>query len=303
MVVLPAPEGDDMTYIKPRRFKLSKKLSTSTLPALEYRHRSLKNKAMQNPKHIFITGASSGIGAALASHYAATGIRLSLTGRNEQRLSAIKDDCEAKGAVVDALVVDVTNREAMEDAIIKADQSQNIDLIIANAGISGGTGGVMNGEPIDQARAIFDVNLYGVLNTISPALDRMIKRGEGQVAIMSSLAGFRGWPSAPAYCGSKAAVKIYGESLRGAIAKTGVCVSVICPGFVKSAMTDANDFPMPFLVPTDKAAAIISKGLAKNKSRICFPFVPTFFSWLFATLPDGLVQIMLRKMPAKGAMD
>jgi len=127
----------------------------------------------------------------------------------------------------------------------------------------------------------------------------MIARGRGQIALMSSLAGWRGWPGAPAYCASKAAVKIYGESLRGALSGTGVKVSVICPGFVESQMTAVNDFPMPFLVSAEKAARIIRRGLEKDRSRISFPFPAVFFSWWFAVLPDALVQKLLGKTPSK----
>jgi NAD(P)-dependent dehydrogenase (short-subunit alcohol dehydrogenase family) len=118
-----------------------------------------------------------------------------------------------------------------------------IDLVIANAGISAGTGGVLSGEPIDQARLVFDTNLMGVLNTIEPVIEPMQGRGHGQIAIISSLAGFVGWPGAPAYCGSKAAARIYGEALRRSLGKSGVGVSVICPGFVESRITAVNDFP------------------------------------------------------------
>lgn len=252
-------------------------------------------------EHIVITGASSGIGAALAQAYAGEGVMLSLIARDKQRLTEIAELCEKAGATVYGALIDVTDREAIAAFLQESDQRKPVDLLIVNAGISAGTGGVLHGEPADQARRIFDVNLIGVLNTIEPILPNMIKRGQGQIALMSSLAGFRGWPGAPAYCASKAAVKVYGESLRGALLDAGVGVSVICPGFVKSRITDANDFPMPFLMSAPRAATIISKGLKKNKGRICLPLRAYIIAWLIAALPDVLAQAILRETPKKSA--
>lgn len=250
-------------------------------------------------KHILITGASSGIGAALAEYYAAPDVCLNLSGRHEARLADIAAICREKGAAVETALVDVTDRDGMARWIERVDAAQPLDLVIANAGISGGTGGVMAGEPVDQAREIFDVNLTGVLNTVAPVLPRMIERGAGQIALISSLAGFRGYPSAPAYSASKGAVRFYGEALRGAVSKTGVKVNVVCPGFVVSRMTDANDFYMPMLMSADKAAAKIADGLSRNKGRIAFPLMLHCSAWFISVLPDCLAQKFLSHMPAK----
>lgn len=254
---------------------------------------------MRNPHHILITGASSGIGAALALRYSAPGIVLVLSGRNAERLEDVAAACRAKGAVVQDRVIDVQDQSKMAAWIAEADQHYPLDLVIANAGISGGTAGVMHHEPMDQVRRIFDINLYGVLNTIEPVIPLMIARGRGQVAIISSLAGFRGWPGAPAYSASKGAVRFYGEALRGALRHTGVAVNVVCPGFIVSRMTDANQFSMPFLMDTDKAASIIVRGLSKNKGRIAFPWPTHAVSWLMSVLPDWLVQNILIQLPKK----
>lgn len=254
---------------------------------------------MRNPNHILITGASSGIGAALALRYSAPGIVLVLSGRNAERLEDVAAACRAKGAVVQDRVIDVQDQSKMAAWIAEADQHYPLDLVIANAGISGGTAGVMHHEPMDQVRRIFDINLYGVLNTIEPVIPLMIARGRGQVAIVSSLAGFRGWPGAPAYSASKGAVRFYGEALRGTLRHTGVAVNVVCPGFVVSRMTDANQFPMPFLMDTDKAASIIVRGLSKNKGRIAFPWPTHAVSWFMSVLPDWLVQNILIQLPKK----
>jgi short-subunit dehydrogenase len=253
---------------------------------------------MKNPKNILITGASSGIGAALALHYAVSGITLYLNGRNKDRLINIADQCRILGAVVETSLANVRDQKAMEQWIA----GLTLDLVIANAGISGGTGGRVNGEPVAEARAIFDVNVNGVFNTIEPSLKIMSaqERG-GQIALVSSLAGFRGWPSSPAYSASKGAVRFYGEALRGALKDTNIKVNVICPGFVTSRITDQNDFPMPFKMEAVKAAGIIARGLSKNKGRICFPLPMHFISWFIGILPDAFAQKILAKAPAKSA--
>lgn len=255
----------------------------------------------QSSRSILITGASSGIGEALALHYAAPGVFLALSGRNQERLTMAADACRGRGAVVETQIVNVTDASGMARWINAVDDAHPLDLVFANAGISGGTGGVMNGEPIEQARAIFDVNLYGVLNTMAPILPRMIDRGYGQVAIISSLAAFRGFPGAPAYSASKGAVRFYGEALRGALRHTGVKINVVCPGFVKSRITDVNDFPMPFLMSAEKAAQIIANGLASNRGRIAFPLPTHFSAWLLSVFPDVIAQKLLGKLPKKTA--
>jgi short-subunit dehydrogenase len=255
---------------------------------------------MQNPKHIVITGASSGIGAALATSYAASGVTLGLIARRASLLTTLRDACQAKGATVWLADCDVTSREALKTVLCTADGATPIDLIIANAGISGGTFGA--GENDVQARAIFATNLDGVLNTIQPLVPRMTQRRRGQIAIMASMASFRGLPSAPAYCGSKAAVRVYGEGLRGEVARYGVEVNVICPGYIETPMTDANHFPMPFLMKVEPAARIIMKGLAKNTGRIAFPWPMGVAVWLLALLPVSWTDGMLARLPKKGAL-
>ncbi|MPY74526.1 MAG: SDR family NAD(P)-dependent oxidoreductase [Alphaproteobacteria bacterium] len=219
------------------------------------------------PRSILITGASSGIGEALALAYAAPGISLFLSGRDERRLAAISDACRARSAAVEAAAVDVANRAAMATWIAGADAQRSLDLVVANAGISGGSSGKGEGE--QQTRRIFEINVTGTLNTVLPAIPPMQRRGQGQIALMSSAASFRGMPGAPAYSASKAAVRAYGEALRGALAPSGIRVSVICPGFVRSRITEANPFPMPLLMDADRAARIICRG-SRSGSNVLF---------------------------------
>jgi short-subunit dehydrogenase len=256
-----------------------------------------KNTPKTTPESILITGASSGIGAALALAYAGGGVTLALTGRNESRLGAIAEACRERGAVVNATLLDVREKEKMQECVLAADDAAPLDLVIANAGLSGGTGG--GGEADSQARAIFAVNVDGVLNTIFPAIKRMEPRGHGQIALMSSLSGFRGFPGAPAYSASKAAIRVYAEALRGAYHGHGIDISVICPGFVESRMTAVNNYKMPFLMSAERAASIIQRGLARNKARIPFPFPTYFLSWFLGSLPPALTDPLFRMLPKK----
>ncbi len=254
---------------------------------------------MQNPKSIVITGGSSGIGAALAQRYALPGRFLALSGRNSERLEAVAERCRAAGAEVETAVLDVSDRESLEAWLAGIDRHHPLELVIANAGVSAGTGEF--GEDAGQARQIFMVNVDGVVSTVQAALSLMRPRRRGQVAIMSSLAAFRGFPGAPAYCASKAAVRVWGEALRGMVAGDGLGVSVICPGYVKSRMTAVNDFPMPFLMEAERAAKIIQRGLAANKARIIFPRRLFAAVWLLALLPPGWTDPLLKRLPEKPA--
>lgn len=258
-----------------------------------------KKSVPETPSSILITGASSGIGEALALHYAAPGIHLFLSGRDALRLDAVVAACAAKGATTTGRVVDVRDADAMENWISESDRIHPLDLVIANAGVSGGTGG--GPESARQVRDIFDVNVGGVFNTVLPAAALMTARGSGQIAIMASLAGFSGWPGAPAYSASKGAVRLYGEALRGAVAAAGVRVNVICPGFVESRMTAVNPYPMPFLMDSARAARIIARGLSRNTGRIAFPWQSHFLALGISFLPFCLVFSILKNMPRKPA--
>jgi len=254
---------------------------------------------MQNPRSLLITGTSSGIGEALAIAYAASGVSLALTGRDAMRLESVAAACRQRGAAVRAATVDVTDADAMARWIDTVDAAAPIDLVIANAGIGAGTGGGF--ESAEQTRAVFAVNVDGVVNTVLPLIPRFIGRGRGQIALMSSLAAFRGFPGAPTYCASKAAVRTWGEGLRGDLHRHDVEVSVICPGFVVTRMTARNKFRMPFLMSVERAAAIIKRGLARNRGRIAFPFPMYFAVWFAGALPPVLTDPLFRMLPKKGS--
>jgi len=258
----------------------------------------LRPMAKRFPRQVLITGASSGLGAALARAYAGPGVRLALAARRADKLDAVADACRKAGAEVAVQALDVTDKAAARAWVEACGHAAPIDLLIANAGISAGTGA--GGETEDQARDIFAVNLAGALNVVHPALDHMRPRKAGQIAIVSSIAGYRGMPGAPAYSASKAAVMAYGEALRGELSGAGVAVNVICPGFVKTPMTDVNDFPMPFLMEAERAAGIIRRGLSRNAALITFPWPMRLAAWWMRALPSGLVTRLLANGPKKG---
>lgn len=252
---------------------------------------------MRDPQRILITGASSGLGEALALGYARPGVFLALTGRNAERLAAVSAACRARGAVVAEAALDVTAAAELERWLLDIDRAHPLDLVIANAGISAGTG--RGDEAPDQTRRIIAVNVDGVVNTVTPLIAPLTARGRGQIALMSSLASFRGFPGAPTYCASKAWVRVWGEGLRVELGHKGVEVSVICPGFVVTPMTQDNQFPMPFLMTADRAARIIMRGLARNRGRIAFPWPMYALSWLLAAQPPALSDLALRITPSK----
>ena len=241
---------------------------------------------------IVITGASSGIGVALALDYAAPGVALALTGRDAARLEAVAASCRAKGATVFADTVDVTDRERFLPWLVAFDEAHPVDLIVANAGISIDKDN-SSLDDFSVIRKTLDVNINGVLNTVEPLLPRMIARKRGQIGIVSSLAGFIGLPYSASYNASKAAVRVWGESIRYVLKKDGVGVSVICPGFVVSRITAEAPFPMPFMMTASRASSIIRRGLAANKPRIAFPIGTKAGVWLGSVLPGSWTARLL----------
>lgn len=249
------------------------------------------------PEGIVITGASSGIGAALARLYARPGARLALTGRDAARLSEVAAACRARGATVEEHTIDVTNAEAMKALINAFATTGRLDLVIANAGVSGG---FRNWDEFGTyVRRVTDINIGGVLNTVNPAIPIMARQRSGQIAIVSSIAGFLALPGAVPYSATKQFARAYAEELRGRLAPEGIRVSAICPGFVVSRMTARNKFPMPFLMETDRAAEIIIRGLAANRGRIAFPWPMLAMVRLLGLLPYPLLDRLLRRAPMK----
>ncbi len=251
----------------------------------------------KKPQSIFITGASSGIGRELATAYADKGITLFLCGRSRDRLNQTADICRDKGSEVYTFAFDVTDEEATKTALEQAYAIRPIELVIANAGVSGGVLGTP--ENGGCTRTIFGTNIFGVVNTVLPTIDLMKQGGAGQIAIVSSMAGYRGMSSCPAYSASKACVKAWGEALRGTLTPYNIKVTVICPGFIETPLTDKNEFYMPFLMKASKAAQIIRRRLTRNPAVLAFPFVMAFGAWLGNILPTAIILPILGKLPKK----
>jgi short-subunit dehydrogenase len=242
---------------------------------------------MRDPRSILITGAAGGLGSALARAYAEPGVHLFLSDVDGEKLEGLCASCKDLGAAASGCVIDVTNKTAMEAWIAEADQVRPLDLVIANAGISHGN--LRKEETADQIRAVFAVNIDGTLNTVLPVLPLFRERKRGQIAFMSSLAGLRGFPHAPSYCASKAAIRVFGQGLRARVKREGVSVSVIIPAFVKTPMTKANLYRMPGVIEADRAAKIIKRSLARGKSEFVFPWLYPVVAWTVSAAPPSIM--------------
>jgi NAD(P)-dependent dehydrogenase (short-subunit alcohol dehydrogenase family) len=251
-------------------------------------------------RHVAITGASSGLGRALALALAGPGVVLHLSGRDAARLEGVAEAARLLGAEVRPRVVDVRDAAAMETWIAGAGP---LELVIANAGVSAGTGDAT--EPPAQARAVFETNVTGVLNTVLPALEVMAAQApgpdgvRGRVAVVASIAAFVAAPGAPAYCASKAAVQRWAEALDATERRRGVRLHAICPGYIRTPMTARNAFPMPGLMEPEVAAQRTLDGIARGRLRVVYPWGLYVLARLVGGLPPGWRAALFSLAPAK----
>lgn len=245
---------------------------------------------------ILITGASSGLGRALALEYAGPGTTLILIARRIERIIEVSGSVEKKGGVPFLYEADVRNREQMERISGEILSGIGIpDLIVANAGIRGGK----HGNDRENMEALFDTNVIGVMNTVLPFLSSLRKARKGGIAVIGSLAGYRGLPDAGAYCASKAALHAWTDSLRFEMEPFNVPVSLINPGFVRTEMTRSNPYPMPFILTAEEAAHRIRRGLERKKALIEFPFPLVLAVRLLALIPPRSSDRLLRFFSSK----
>jgi NADP-dependent 3-hydroxy acid dehydrogenase YdfG len=244
-------------------------------------------------KSILITGASSGIGRALALAYSRPGIKLALVGRDAERLNDVAALAQSRGAEVQTARLDVRDRAAMRAWIEKADAAEPFDLLIANAGITTGLSPGAVAEAPDVVRALLATNLGGVLNAVEPLILPMTARRRGHIAIVGSIAGLISLPYSPAYCASKAAVHAYAHALRGRLARKDVRVSLIVPGFVKTPLNDSITAFKPFELSDVHAAAIIKRRLSRGALIIGFPWPLIALVRFARLLPTRVVDRVL----------
>lgn len=247
---------------------------------------------------VLITGASSGIGEAVAVECAKRGAKtLFLCGRDEERLASVAAACRSAGAAsVRADKVDVTDADALECWMRECNDACRLGIVFANAGR--GTGK----ETAENVRKTFALNMGGVVNTVLPAIDIFrANGGGGQIVITASIAGYAPLPGCPSYAATKAGVKSWGLSLRGFLRPEGIKVNVVCPGFVRSRLTDRNTCPMPFFMEAPKAARIIVSGVRRNTGLIAFPWPMRLGVWFMSMLPWRVSELIGRLLPEKNA--
>lgn len=245
---------------------------------------------------VFLTGASSGIGEALARHYSARGAMLGLTARRSELLRSLADSL---GTPAEIYACDVRDIGALKRAAADFISKHGVpDLVIANAGISVGT---LTEHEEDAAtfRDVLDVNVVGIVNTFHPFIGPMRARGSGTLAGIASVAGIRGLPGSSAYSASKAAAINYLEALRVEMKRSGVKVAAILPGFIATPMTEKNPYPMPFIIAADDAARRIARAIDAGKGYAIIPWQMAIVGRILAVLPNALFDRALRRMGRK----
>jgi len=244
---------------------------------------------------VWIVGASSGIGRALALALARDGRTVVASARREPMLAELARQAEAFEGSIRPLALDVTQTEAIASAVAQIEaEVAPIDTAILCAGTYvRDTAAVIRAEHV---KGTMNVNFFGAVSAIEALAPRMVGRGRGRIVAVASLAGYRGLPYAAAYGASKAALIAYCESLRPELERAGVTVQVVCPGFVKTPLTDLNDFPMPFLMPVEDAARAIMRGLRSRRFEIAFPRRLAWAMKLLRIVPYWLFFAVTRRM-------
>jgi short-subunit dehydrogenase len=241
---------------------------------------------------VWVTGASSGIGRELAVQLAARGSAVAASARSEDELAALASGDD----LISSYPLDVTGTGPVADTVESIERDLGpIDLAILAAGTWTQVKAAGKFDP-DTFRRAMEVNYQGTVNALAALVPRMVARGRGHIAIVASVAGYRGLPKAAAYGPTKAALINLAESIRPELEARGVRISVINPGFVRTPMTDVNTFPMPFLMEPDEAARRIVAGLEAGKYEIAFPIRFVVLMKLLRILPNALFFRVSRMM-------
>ena len=251
---------------------------------------------MQQPQRVIITGASSGIGAALAHRYAASGATLGLMAR---RASALRDIAAPLPVRCETYPLDVRDAAALGEAARHFIATHGCpDIVIANAGVSVGTL-TEHAEDAGVLEEVLDTNVIGMVNTFRPFIAPMRERGSGSLVGIASVAGYRGLPGAAAYSASKAAVISCLESLRVELHATGVNVITLCPGYIATPLTEKNPYPMPFLMSAEQAAAKIVSLIARGRRYAVIPWQMAVVARALRLMPNWLYDRLLAGVARK----
>lgn len=246
-------------------------------------------------KIVFLTGASSGIGEALAVEMAKHGAVLGLLARREDLLNSIAEKCESIGGKARVFPCDVVDAKAVQDSADKLRQEfGRIDVLIANAGIGGNNEETRNLKP-EAVKRVIDINLLGAVNSVYAVLPQMLEEKSGQLVAISSLAGFRGLPKSAAYSASKAGMTAFFESVRLDVQDKGVAVTIIQPGFIKTPLTSGRASKMPFLMELEDALPLFINAIEQKKKFAAFPWQLANFvrlgrifpAWLYDKIASG----------------
>tara|TARA_B100001245_G_scaffold109845_1_gene80225 strand:+ start:1908 stop:2666 length:759 start_codon:yes stop_codon:yes gene_type:complete len=238
--------------------------------------------------NIFITGASSGIGESLAYYYSQKGYTIGITARRNDRLQTVADKCIELGGKPIVYNIDVSDKEKCKDAAKDfMSTNKSIDIVIANAGV-GGDDNILSGDPSEINR-ILKINLLGVTNSVIPFIPKMKEQHSGRIAIISSIASFRGLPHHGGYSASKAALRNLTESWNYTLKPYGISLTTIFPGYIDTEMTKDHKFKMPFLMHSDKASRIIANSIQQKKRKLILPWQWKFIIPIFRILPRFLI--------------
>jgi NAD(P)-dependent dehydrogenase (short-subunit alcohol dehydrogenase family) len=248
----------------------------------------------ERPLTVFITGASSGLGAALARHYGAQGAQLGLLGRKPDALAAVADGLDAH-----IYIADVRDAAAMQTAASAfLSEVGTPDIVIATAGISVGT---LTEEAADAEvfRAVMDANVLGLVHTFQPFIAAMQTNGGGVLCGISSVAGVRGLPGGSAYSASKAAATVYLEALRLELKARGIVVVTVAPGYIDTPMTQVNPYAMPFKMTAQTAANKVARCIAQRRAYTVIPWQMAWVARLLKWLPIPVYDSLFEKAPRK----